>query len=377
MLISVIVPLYRGEKYISRIIDSIESNINIDCSNIEIIFVNDYPQEFFKVTDYTSRIKIEFLNHKQNKGIHQTKIDGFMESKGQYILFLDQDDTIANDYFDSQLREIGNCDAVFSNGYHRQKEPIYNSDKMKSISFNLNEYLLSGYPLISLGQMLIKRKAVPKGWINDPMKHNGWDDHLFWVCMMYENSTVVFNNKYLYVHEEDGNNASFDWMAMKNSGIEFKDKVVGLKIFDKDDKRDFIDMIEKRVAKYEKYMELDELINHTKIQRINDYLCRNLIQTIAIYGIGVYGRKLCQMIDPKRICIKYGIDQNAINKNADFPIYEEIKEDILVDGIVCATGFEDERIKAGISGKVLTLKEILTESCRQDIEAGLTLKSKI
>ena len=58
MLISVIVPLYRGEKYISRIIDSIESNINIDCSNIENIFVNDYPQEFFKDTDYTSRVSI-------------------------------------------------------------------------------------------------------------------------------------------------------------------------------------------------------------------------------------------------------------------------------------------------------------------------------
>ncbi len=362
MLISVIVPLYRGEKYISRIIDSIESNINIDCSNIEIIFVNDYPQEFFKVTDYTSRVRIEFLNHKQNKGIHQTKIDGFMKSKGQYILFLDQDDSIARDYFDSQLQKIRNFDAVFCNGYRRQKESIYSSEKMKSISFDLNEYLSSGYPLISLGQMLIRKEAVPRGWLNHPMKNNGWDDHLFWVCMMHEKSAVVYNDKYLYVHEEDGNNASFNWMAMTNSGIEFKDKVVGLEIFDEVNKREFINTIEKRVAKYEKYMALDELINHTKAQWINDYLCRNLIQSIAIYGIGLYGRKLCQLIDSQRICIKYGIDKNASNKNAEFPIYEEIKEDVSVDCIVCATGFEDEEIKTRIPGKGLTFKEILEKS---------------
>lgn len=337
----------------------------MDCSKTEIIFVNDYPQDFFKYTDHTSQIKIEFINHKQNKGIHQTKIDGFMKSKGQYILFLDQDDTIANDYFDSQLRKIGNHDAVFCNGYRRQRESIYNPDKMRSIVFNLNEYLSSGYPLISLGQMLVRREAVPKGWINNPMKYNGWDDHLFWVCMMYEKGAVVFNDNYLYIHEEDGNNASFDWVAMKNSGIEFKNKVVALNIFGEEDKKDFINTIEKRTAKYEKYIELDKLINHTKMQWINDYLSRNLIRSIAIYGIGVYGRKLCRMLDSQRIRIKYGIDQNASNKNADFPIYEEVKGDIPVDCIVCATGFEDEKIKTGIPGKALTFKEILIESVKQ------------
>lgn len=366
MLISVVVPLYRGEKYIRRMIDSIESNMNLDCSKTEIIFVNDDPQDSFKNIDYTSPLKIEFLNHQQNKGIHQTKIDGFKKSKGQYILFLDQDDTIADDYFDSQLRKIGSCDAVFCNGYRRQKESIYNPERMKSMVFNLDEYLLSGYPLISLGQMLVRRDAVPKGWINNPMKYNGWDDHLFWVCMMHENSTVAFNTQYLYVHEEDGSNASFNWLAMKNSGIEFKDKVIGLKIFAGDDKSNFINTIKKRIAKYEKYIELDELIGYAKAKWVNDYLSSHQIRTIAVYGIGVYGKKFCRMIDSQTICIKYGIDQNASNKKADFPIYEEVKEDIPVDCIVCATGFEDEKIKEGIPGNALTFKEILVESGRRN-----------
>ena len=47
MLISVIVPLFRGERYISRIINSIETNVEIDASETEIIFVNDDPRDFF------------------------------------------------------------------------------------------------------------------------------------------------------------------------------------------------------------------------------------------------------------------------------------------------------------------------------------------
>lgn len=364
MFISVIVPLYRGKKYISRIIRSIEANVKTEGWETQIIFVNDDPQDFFEEDCYTSqnRINIEFINHKQNKGIHQTKIDGFKKAKGQYLLFLDQDDTISDFYFTSQLKKIGKYDAVFCNGFRRQGESIYYPGKMETYKFHLDEYLMFGYPLISLGQMLVRHEAVPKGWIENPMGHNGWDDHLFWICMLYEQSAIQYNSEYLYVHEEAGENASFDWTAMKNSGTEFRDKVAGLNIFDTDDERRFTDTIEKRVAKYDKYIELDNILNRTGKQEVNAYLYTNSIQTVAVYGVGVYGKKLCQMLDPQKVCIKYGIDKNALHKHADFPIYENVREDIPVDCIICATGFEDEALKEKIRGNVLTMKEILRKA---------------
>ncbi len=363
-MISVVVPLYRGKQYISRMIDSIERNSNIDGLETEVIFVNDNPQDFFQKADYPSCLKIKFLNHKQNKGIHQTKIDGFQMSEGRYILFLDQDDKITNDYFENQLQKIGKKSAVFCNGYRRQGELIYSAGRMEERSFDLQEYLSLGYPLISLGQLLIRREAVPKGWIENPMKHNGWDDHLFWVCMLQEQCPVAYNDAYLYVHEETGGNASFNWTAMENSGTEFKDKVCGLGIFEEEDKKKFIETIEKRIRKYNKYMELDELIEKVKPQDLQDYLYKNSIYKIAVYGIGVYGKKLCQMLDSQKLCIQYGIDQNAFNKNVAFPVYESIREDIPVDCIICATGFEDEEMKRSMPGKALTFKEILAENLR-------------
>lgn len=365
MLISVIVPLYRGEKYISRIISSIEANAENSCQEIEIIFVNDDPRDYFEEACYPSQVTIEFVNHKQNQGIHQTKIDGFKKARGEYLLFLDQDDTISDHYFTSQLKKIGKSDAVFCNGFRRQGESIYRPGKMETCGFHLEEYLVSGYPLISLGQMLVRYGAVPKGWVENIMVHNGWDDHFFWICMLQEQARVKYNSEYLYVHEEAGENASFDWVSMKNSAAEFKDKAAGWNIFYGDDKRCFSDTIEKRIAKYDKYIELDRLLCRTRRKDVNAYFCTNLIQTVAVYGIGVYGKKLCRMLDPQTVHIKYGIDKNALNKHAVFPIYENVREDIPVDCIICATGFEDERIKEKIGGNVLTMKEVLQKAERK------------
>lgn len=362
MFISVIIPLYKGEKYISRIIRRVEANVITEGWETEIIFVNDDPRDFFEEDCYISQVNIQFINHKQNEGIHQTKIDGFKKAKGQYLLFLDQDDTISDSYFASQLKKIGEYDAVFCNGFRRQGESIYYPGKMETYRFHLEEYPAIGYPLISLGQMLVRYEAVPKGWIENPMEHNGWDDHLFWICMLHEQAAIQYNSEYLYVHEEAGENASFDWISMKNSGTEFKDKVIGLNIFDEDDNRRFTDTIEKRVAKYDKYIELDYLLNFARKQDINAYLYTNSIQTVAVYGVGVYGKKLCRMLDNQKVCIKYGIDKNALNKQAAFPIYENVREDIPVDCIICATGFEDEALKEKITGNVLTMKEILQKS---------------
>lgn len=359
MLISVIVPIYKGEKYINRIIRNIEANVNIDYFQIEIIFVNDYPEDFLGKADFSSQVNLEFINHNQNKGIHKTKVDGFMKSKGKYILFLDQDDTIETNYFNSQLIKIGEYDSVFCNGYHRQGEPIYCSGEMKTSGFDLINYMAFGSPLISLGQMLIRREAVPKEWIRNIMNCNGWDDQLFWVCLMHEKASVIYNDEHLYVHEEAENNASFNWNAMKNSAIEFREKIIQLKILRKNNEKEFVEVIEKKIAKCEKYIELDSLINYVKGQEVNDYLCRNSIYAIAIYGVGVYGRKFYQMIDSKRICIKYGIDRNAQKKTADFPIFKEVKKDIPIDCIVCATGFDDENVKKHVGYKAITLKEIL------------------
>lgn len=361
-MISVIVPVYKGQKYIRRIIDLVENSIGMDDSEMEIIFVNDYPEDFLERENYQSQVHIEFINHKENKGIHQTKIDGLKKSRGEFILFLDQDDTISEYFFCYQMKKIKNYDAVFCNGHHRQGEPIYYAGEIKNKKFSLENYMLFGYPLISLGQMLLKRKAIPVNWIENPLVNNGWDDHLFWVCMMHENSSVIYNDEFLYIHEEDGSNVSFNWSQMRRSGNEFREKLIHMNIFNKNQEAEFVETIEKRLAKYDCYIELDRLLENTDNEKMGKYLCSHSIYNSAIYGMGVYGRILCEILKRQKIHIRYGIDRNASKKTADFPIFDDVRRDIYVDCIFCATGFDDENIKKRLNCncKVITMREFLS-----------------
>lgn len=96
-LISVVVPVYNVENYLDECIVSI---INQSYFNIEIILVNDGSSdksydicEKYKSLD--SRIKVI---HKENGGLSSARNKGLELARGEYIVFIDSDDYIKNDY---------------------------------------------------------------------------------------------------------------------------------------------------------------------------------------------------------------------------------------------------------------------------------------
>lgn len=131
-LISVIVPVYKVEKYLSKCIDSI---INQTYKNLEIILIDDgSPDECPKICDEYSkkdnRIKVI---HKQNGGLSDARNFGIDESKGDYITFIDSDDYIDSDYIELlyKLLKENNSDISICNPkyiYENNTEKI-NEDK--------------------------------------------------------------------------------------------------------------------------------------------------------------------------------------------------------------------------------------------------------
>lgn len=93
-LISVIVPIYNVEKYISRCIETI---INQTYKNLEIILIDDGS------TDRSGDICDEYANkdkrirviHKENEGPSDARNSGLSVATGEYISFIDSDDWIA------------------------------------------------------------------------------------------------------------------------------------------------------------------------------------------------------------------------------------------------------------------------------------------
>lgn len=133
-LVSVVIPVYKTEKYVIKSVNSILSQTY---KNLEVILVDDGSpdacpvicDELRKTDDRISVI------HKENGGLSSARNAGIDKANGEYILFLDSDDTLA-DYAIEDMTEKAiaqGCDAVIPNTYYKTYD---NTDKkIKSLHF--------------------------------------------------------------------------------------------------------------------------------------------------------------------------------------------------------------------------------------------------
>ena len=103
--ISVIVPVYKVEKYLKRCVDSI---INQTYRNLEIILVDDgspdsCPAMCDKFAEKDSRI---IVIHKENGGLSDARNAGLDIAKGEYFGFVDSDDYISPIMYETLLNRI-------------------------------------------------------------------------------------------------------------------------------------------------------------------------------------------------------------------------------------------------------------------------------
>ena len=94
--ISIIVPIYNVEKYLARCITSL---LNQTLSDIELILVDDEsPDSCPQLCDnYAQKDKRIKVIHKKNGGLGYARNSGLDIANGEYIMFVDSDDTIEQD----------------------------------------------------------------------------------------------------------------------------------------------------------------------------------------------------------------------------------------------------------------------------------------
>ncbi len=117
-LISIIVPAYNIEQYLSRCLDSILSQTY---KNIEIIVVNDGSSDKTGevIDQYSKNYPQKIIGiHKENDGVTKARIDGINASHGSWIGFVDGDDKIGPDMFARLIKNALEYDADISHcGY--------------------------------------------------------------------------------------------------------------------------------------------------------------------------------------------------------------------------------------------------------------------
>lgn len=228
MKVSVIIPFYHGNKYINQICRMMEDNYEYmdkkSCGELEVIFVNDSPEERINVNPNDYKFRIIIVENPINCGIHKSRVNGLEKSNGDYILFLDQDDLISQDCIARHIQNIGLYDFSVSNGYimgqNGERKDIYKNRKHILCCFNLEFHYGYTNPIVSPGQVLIKKNAVPNEWKVKILNSNGADDHFLWLLLLEQGKkgTVIMDK--LYTHVSTGNNASLNASGMCASSLE-------------------------------------------------------------------------------------------------------------------------------------------------------------
>lgn len=215
MNLSIITPIYKGNKYLNNYL----KNISKACEKlkgIEVIWVNDSPTiELEYDKNLIKNFELRIINNEKNLGIHKSRCAGIREAKSDYILLLDQDDEITQNALKTQYDKIieSNADMVLGNGMFEgqdRKDKIFENEFSQKFASKKRPYILARNFIISPGQCLIKKGSIPEYWLTHTQQANGADDYLLWLLMFNNNAKIVCNFEVIYTHKYTGENVSLD-----------------------------------------------------------------------------------------------------------------------------------------------------------------------
>jgi glycosyltransferase involved in cell wall biosynthesis len=149
-LISIVLPSFNKKRVLLKTIRSIQ---NQSLKNIEIIIVDDGSTDksskiFNYLLDTEPRIRI--FHHLKNMGCWRSRLDGFLYSRGKYILHFDMGDMFCDNYVLEDINEIAlkyKLDSVrFSFQWVRRE---VNLENFKKIFALVNLFHIVPYPKIN------------------------------------------------------------------------------------------------------------------------------------------------------------------------------------------------------------------------------------
>jgi glycosyltransferase involved in cell wall biosynthesis len=199
ILFSIIIPVYNREKVIGNAISSI---LNQDYSSYEIIIINDGSEDdtLNSLEEFKGKIKI--INLQKNSGPGFARNRGIEIATGEWLCFLDSDDTFHNQKL-SKISNITNLEKhnciVHNNILSTTNVKIKKYIKNGTFSFILKSTMIYYNSVISLSSAIVKKEFLLNNGIcfNENKKFLGKEDYLFWLNIITKNHKIFFFNNYL------------------------------------------------------------------------------------------------------------------------------------------------------------------------------------
>lgn len=213
MIISIIVPVYNGEKYLEKTIELI---LNQHYRDIELILVNDGSKDNSKeICEKYARIdnRVVLINTK-NGGISSARNVGIKAARGEWISFVDQDDEISVDIYKSFVNAIDTSVDMIVSGkqmllvdynenvikkqvYEYEAETVRNQNRIREFLFNVNK----DTRLLHIWNCLYKKELIEKNVITfNPKLKYGHEDSLFNVEYVSKCSEIRFIRGVVYTY---------------------------------------------------------------------------------------------------------------------------------------------------------------------------------
>ncbi|MBE6400947.1 MAG: glycosyltransferase family 2 protein [Verrucomicrobia bacterium] len=209
--ISVIIPVYNSERYIERCLKSV---LTQDFNDIEAIVVNDEtPDQSMEIVSRIAKqdSRIRIIHNVVRSGPGIARKQGYEASRGDYLCFLDGDDTLPHNALEILYGHAVSTDAAIVKGnIEFVKETGYRySWRKNSLPFGntkegVFQALLVGAISHNLAGTLFKRDLFVSGeYITIPGMTNGEDALLFYQIVKKTDGSVFVCDDLVYHYHEN------------------------------------------------------------------------------------------------------------------------------------------------------------------------------
>lgn len=239
-LLSIIIPIYNAEKYISKCMESIIGQTN---DEIEIILINDGSIDKTEAIckSYKEKCKNIIYIYQDNQGVSVARNNGIKHARGKYISFIDIDDEVKDNFIETIIKEIDKEDIeLFMWGIEYQwinKNLIIKmeTDKYDTKEYSIDDFAteisryLNGYYFNFVWNKLYKRDVIIKNDIKFDKRFQRSEDLLFNLEYIKHIDKIKNLRNILYIHKntnKDSITRTYDSMQYEN------EKVIYIKIED-------------------------------------------------------------------------------------------------------------------------------------------------
>lgn len=205
LAISVIIPVYNGAAFIEACVESV---LKQTFYNIQVIVVDDGSTDrtLFLLNQLACKDERLQVIHQENGGVSKARNTGLSVAKGEWILFVDADDTIEDDYCKTMLEvaKILGVDGLIARPQQKDIQENYLIDDKKELiaACLSNDEVRFSYNIDAPWGKLFRRSVIEENRLRYPENLTRSEDAYFCMNFYHYAKKIGVLNQFGYIHTE-------------------------------------------------------------------------------------------------------------------------------------------------------------------------------